>query len=146
MPIKSIQGVRLHTVTAIKLSGPKQEDPALTEFLKEFDAATVSNFFQPRMRIYKDAVGIEASKFNGRIHISSIMSFVQKGAGQAGEALKWMCALADKHKVVLDLTVSPIKNAGAREGKSLNKAQLTAWYKRNGFVTTRADAMERQPR
>jgi hypothetical protein len=144
MPIKSI--LARQPETAIKLGGLPPDNPALAAFLKEFDKGTTPNPFQPRMRVWKDSVGVELGRFSGMIHISSIMSFIEKNAGQASACLKWICDLADKHQVKLDLTVSPIKNAGAREGKSLTKPQLTAWYTRAGFVKGRGDAMQRDPR
>lgn len=86
------------------------------------------------------------SPFNSSAHVSSIMSFYKKNSGEASGALKWLTALADKHKVRMELSVKPIKNAGAEKGKNLTKAQLFAWYGRNGFKKTGQDDMERLPR
>lgn len=129
----------------IKIGG-KTDTAGLDAFFTEFHNETAANPFQPRMSIWKDTIGIEMSKFGGKAHMSSIMSFEKKNAGQASAALKWLCELADKHNVTMDLIVSPIKNAGAVEGKSLTKSQLTAWYAKNGFVKTRNDTMERTPK
>lgn len=114
-------------------------------FLNAVDAGTKSNPFQPRMRVYKESIGIEISEMWGMAHISSIMSFVKKNDGQASAALKWLTDLADKYEVTMHLGVKPIPNAGALEGKNLTKAQLTKWYAKNGFVKTRGDDMERAP-
>lgn len=118
---------------------------ALDAFLKEFDAATTPHPWHGRMSIWQDSVGIELSKWQGMIHISSIMSFAKKNDGNASKALKWLCELADKHSVKMDLEVSPVKNAGAREGKSLNKTELKSWYKRNDFKPVGGDHMLREP-
>lgn len=135
--------MRIFEVMKISTGGDKN----LTDFMTEFREQTQRNPFLPRMGIWKESIGLEVSPFAGRIHLSSIMSFMKKNAGDASAALKWLCALADKHQVTLELMVKPIKNAGAREGKNLNKAQLTAWYKRNGFVKGNGfDHMERPPK
>lgn len=118
---------------------------ALDAFLKDFDAGTEVHPWYSRMSIWKDSVGIELRKWQGMIHISNIMSFAKKNDGNASNAMKWLCQLADKHGVKMDLEVVPIKNAGAREGKSLNKAELKAWYKRNGFKPVGGDHMMREP-
>jgi hypothetical protein len=59
--------------------------------------------------------------------------------GQGSEALRWLCGLADKHGVTIVGTAEPT-------GKmSLNKQQLKAWYKRNGFDTPFGDDIEYTP-
>jgi hypothetical protein len=128
----------------IKL-GTKSDPEALKAFMADMRANTEAHPFARGMVIHNDSVGVEVSIFDGKIHLSSIMSFVQKNAGEASKTLKFLTDLADKHQVIMDLAVSPIKNAGAREGKSLTKAQLTAWYGRYGFKKARGDYMERPP-
>lgn len=131
---------------AIKIGGGNARSAALQAFLDEFDKDTSPNPFMSRMGIWKESIGIELSAWQGHIHISSIMSFAKKNNGDASKALKWICDLADKHGVKMDLTVAPIKNAGAEKGESLNKSQLKAWYRRNGFVPVGGDNMLREPK
>jgi hypothetical protein len=97
------------------------------------------------MAIWQDKMMAEISKWQGMIHISSIMS-IEKNQGNAREFMKWLTDLADKHQVKMDLTVKPLKNAGGREGKNLTKTQLKAWYQRNGFKKITGDIMEREPK
>lgn len=117
----------------------------LDNFMADYHAGTAGHPWYHRMSIWNDSVGIELSKWQGMIHISSIMSFDEKNVGNASKALKWLTDLADKHQVKMDLSVQPIKNAGAREGKNLNKSQLKSWYKRNGFKPVGGDHMMREP-
>lgn len=101
--------------------------------LAEFKSKTEQHPFSRGIRIY-DNIGLEIENYwDQEVHLKSIMSFEEKGAGQASKALKFLTDLADKHKVPLTLEVEPLKNAGAK-GKNLTKSQLSAWYKRNGFV------------
>lgn len=123
----------------------KQSTPELDAFMADFKAGTFQHPLARHLWIYEDSVGFEVSIWNKAIHLSAIMSFNSKGEGEASKALKWFIELADKHGVPIELDVQPIPNAGA-EGKSLTKAQLTAWYKRNGFVVTRGTKMRRDPK
>lgn len=142
-----------------KIEPPKKDlelKKRLDAFMEELWAATRSHPFARGMRIWgdmeKDAVGIEAEEYWGtEIHLKSIMTFSDKNAGSASKALRFLCDLADKHQVLLTLTVSPIKNAGSANGKSLTATQLKNWYKKNGFVPTKkfnvdGKKMERQPK
>src|SRR5574343_468358 len=129
-----------HLLTEARELTPQQQ-----AFMDEFKAGTMQHPFARHLRIWDESIGFEVSAFGDAIDLGAIMSFKQKGAGEASKALKWLTDLADKHQVPIDLAVSPIKNAGA-EGKSLNKAQLTAWYKRNGFKKAGGDYMRREPK
>ena len=133
----------LLTETSLKLNFGHPDN--LMKFFKDFRSGTVPHPWHPRMAIWNESVGIELSAFAGHAHLSSIISFMHKNVGEASRALKWLCALANKHGVTIDLDVKPLKNAGAAQGKNLNKAQLIAWYKRNGFVSKGGDSMERLP-
>lgn len=119
-------------------------DQKLKAFMDDFRNGTDQHPFARHLRIFNDSVGFEASIWNNAIHLSAIMSFLSKGDGEASKALKWFTDLADKHQVPIELTVKPIKNAGA-EGKNLTKTQLTAWYTRHGFKKTRGEGMRREP-
>lgn len=123
-----------------------KSNPLLDAFMKEFNDETHPHPWSPRISIWKDKIMLEVSKWQGNIHISSIMSLEKKNSGNASECMKWLTDLADKHQVKLDLTVEPIKNAGAKEGKDLTKTQLKAWYKRHGFKVSGGDYMIREPK
>lgn len=135
----------------IKLSGPPDEVKArLDAFIKDFQAATRQHPFARHLDLWgsdDQLVGFEVSKFDGKIHLGAIMSFVEKGAGHASAAMKWFTDLADKHNVAIELTVKPIPGAGATNKKSLTKSQLKNWYSKFGFMKSGGDDyMIRQPK
>ena len=130
-------------LSEIKIS--LKSNPNLDAFMKEYHEHTTQHPWSPRMSVWQDKVMAEVSKWQGRIHISSIMS-LEKNKGHSSEFMKWLTALADKHQVTMDLDVHPIKNAGNKDGKDLNKTQLRAWYVRNGFKKVSGDYMEREPK
>lgn len=135
-------------VNEIKIGATKRsgDNAALEAFMGEYWKNTSSHPFDRSLRIWNDSIGFDVSKFDGAISLGSVMSFIEKNAGEASKALKWLCELADKHGVEIDLYVKPIKGAGAKAGKDLNKAQLKAWYTKNGFVSKRGDDMTRMPK
>jgi hypothetical protein len=100
--------------------------------LDEFYKKSFAHPFDHRQRLLGN-VGVGLAKHEGNVLFQFITSYEKKNAGQASSALKWVTALADKHKVTMKLDVKPIPNAGAREGKNLNKKQLHDWYARSGF-------------
>lgn len=118
-----------------EIAKPKLEKipERIKALIAELRSKTEPHPFDRGIRLYKN-VGLDVENYwDTEAHLKSIMSFEEKGAGEASKALKFLTDLADKHKVPLTLDVEPIKNAGA-EGKNLTRAQLTAWYKRHGFV------------
>lgn len=118
-----------------EIAKPKLEKipERIKALIAELRSKTEPHPFDRGIRLYKN-VGLDVENYwDTEAHLKSIMSFEEKGAGQATEALKFLLALADKHQVPITLEVVPIKNAGA-EGKSLTKSELAAWYKRHGFV------------
>lgn len=117
----------------IKLGDTSASKAKLDAFMREYENETTDHPFDHTMRLWDQTVGLELSTFNRAIHISSIISFDKKNAGQASKALKWLCDLADKHQVKMELIAEPIKNAGSRDGVSLSKSQLKSWYERYGF-------------
>ena len=128
-----------------EIAKPKLEKipERVNALIAELRSKTEPHPFDRGIRLYKN-VGLDVENYwDTEAHLKSIMSFEEKGAGQASEALKFLLALADKHKVPVTLDVVPIKNAGAK-GKSLSKADLAAWYKRHGFVGN-ANNMIRMP-
>jgi len=127
------------------LTEAKEVTPELKAFMDDFIAGTSQHPFSRNLRIWNDSVGIEASIWDNAIDLAAIMSFIEKGNGDASKALKWFTDLADKHGVPIELAVQPIKDAGAK-GKSLSKAALTAWYKRNGFKSAGGEYMRREPK
>lgn len=64
--------------------------------------------------------------------------------GHGGRAMRFLCGLADRHKIVLKLHVQPF---GHDIGSPLyHEHSLSRWYMRRGFVTVGAGYyMARQP-
>ncbi len=110
----------------------------LDAFMKDFFAGTYSNPFNPRERVLGEDAIIELRPFDDKIHLSFIRS-VERGAGGGSKALDWLCSLADKHGVAMDLDAKPV-------GKGLNKSQLIKWYVSRGFDRQKGEGMVRQPK
>jgi 8-oxo-dGTP pyrophosphatase MutT (NUDIX family) len=108
------------------------QDPALGQFMKEFYSQTYANPLNSGERVWKDLAAFTCRPFDGTIHVNSIRSF-EKSKGVGSEALKFLCALADKHKVKVQLVAKQYGNEG------LTTSQLVAWYSRYGFVPKRGD-------
>ena len=123
--------------------GKKEEDPKVKAMLDEWWKGTTPHPFDRRLRIWDDAIGLWLRGSGRDVELMTIMTFADKNQGEGSRALKWVCDLADKHGVELVLNVSPIKNAGSRTGKNLNKSELTKWYAKNGFVKDKEYDMRR---
>lgn len=106
-------------------------NPKASEFMKAFWDMTDENPFGDRERIMDQSVGIECYPFNGNIHFAAIRSFYPS-QGKASAALDKFLALADSFGVTVECDAKPFGNKG------LNKAKLTAWYKRHGFVPAKS--------
>ena len=76
---------------------------------------------------------LEAYVFNRRLHLSAVFVLHEKRAGGLGtEYLRAVLAAADKHGSEVECSVEAF---GDNSDKSrLTNRQLTAWYKRHGFV------------
>lgn len=81
---------------------------------------------------------IEVRFFNERIHVSSLRT-LERGKGYGTACLKWLCALADKYGLEIELTATPFgrdpQTGELRDdlGPMLGKRELRAWYRRYGF-------------
>ena len=99
----------------------------LTKFMEEWWKQTDFNPFNERERIADGKIGIECYPFYGNIHLSAIRS-LEPNQGAASIALDKFLKLADSFSVSVECDPKPFGNKG------LNKASLTAWYKRHGFA------------
>lgn len=107
----------------LKKDGSKE---AVDAFIEEFWENTTHNPFSNRERVWQNVAGIECVKWEGCIHLSFIRSF-EKGTGAGSAALKWLCQLADKHGVPIELHAKPVGKGGLTANK------LREWYMRHGF-------------
>jgi hypothetical protein len=126
-----------------------QTTPEVDAFMKDYWSNTEAHPFSRHLRLWQvpdeeGLVGFEVVPYGDHVGLHFITSFMQKGAGDASKALHWLKRLADSHKVAIELSVEPVKSAGAK-GKNLSKANLKAWYARNGFKKTGGDHMRREP-
>lgn len=111
---------------AIRLGA--KTNPSLTAFMEDFVSSTQAHPAYSTGRIYK-GVAIDLSIFNLRIHIGDIQNPNPKnGAGTV--AMKFLCDLADKHQVRMDLTAEAYLGDG---GDTLSTKGLVGWYKKFGF-------------
>jgi hypothetical protein len=113
-----------------KVSDKIKEQRGADAFLDELWEGTQPHPFDPRIRLYGN-IGIEASRMGDMIHLSSIISFGEKGKGEASRALRELADMADRHGVVIEGTAKAFP-AGAK-GRSLTTKQLFDWYGRHGF-------------
>ena len=106
----------------------------VNKFLSEYVAQTAvdPNPQNSESRVWPhdtQDVRLEVLRYPNRVHLGYIASLRPEKPGAGSMALKWLCNLADKYKVVIELVVA---NPTGKTAK-LSKAELTNWYKRNGF-------------
>src|ERR1043166_4034132 len=100
-------------------------------FRAEFEAAT--NVLQWRVALRTWPKWNEKAAFEvmytagGDVYLGLIMA-ADPGKGHGAAAIRWLCALADKHGVRL---AGKVDRQGTR---GLSQSQLRAWYKRHGFT------------
>jgi hypothetical protein len=141
--LNEILGESDDDVIRIKIRKPIKAE--IDSFMKEFMKETEQHPFDRNLRLWNDLIGLTVYPSDNRIHIGAIMNFDEKNQGKSSLALKWLCDLADKYSVFMELAPVPIKNAGSKTGKNLTKAQLTSWYKRNGFTIVEHSILMRKP-
>lgn len=116
----------------------------LNAFMDELYKGTQAHPFDDRIRL-RGNIGIEARPWEGMIHLSSLISFGKKGAGEATRVLDELTKMADEHNVALHGTAKAIDNAGAK-GRSLTTKELVAWYERHGFESFAGDVVVYTPK
>jgi hypothetical protein len=98
-------------------------------FVYDYMHETEPNPFNVQERVWKGCVILRITTFSGSVRLNGIRS-VDRGRGNAGMALQWLCDLAMKYNVTLTLYVRPFGDQRPR----LSVWQLYSWYKRYGFV------------
>jgi SPP1 gp7 family putative phage head morphogenesis protein len=112
----------------------------LGAYMQEYKSKTQQHPFDPRQRLLGN-VGMEVSIFDRKIHLSSIISYGNKGSGEGTKGLNFLKGLADKHGVQIEGTAKAIPLAGARNKASLTTPQLKKWYKKHGFEIGAGDSI-----
>lgn len=77
--------------------------------------------------MWEDKITLEIYPFEGRIHLASIESSMERGQGHASRALVWLLDLAAKHEVEIGATIQALREGG------LSHAELSSWFARRGF-------------
>ncbi len=67
---------------------------------------------------------------------------VQPSRGHGGATLDWLCALADRHAMTMDLQVCPATDTDLPLARA---DRLEEWYRRRGFRATDTHWMMRPP-
>ena len=122
--------------------GESKTPEHVADFMADLRAATHPHPFDRRSRLLAyDVDGAECyavivvRPWDGMAYIEEIGVSPKScaGHGVGSSALRLITDLADARGVTLALTPVPIGH------KRLNRAKLTAWYKRRGFAGARGD-------
>lgn len=115
--------------------------PGLTKasvdsFMQAYEAMTIENPIARNARVWqvgpgeRDLVSTEMTKWDGNIMLNLIAS-VTKNQGHASKVMQEIIKLADAHGATIEMEVVPVGN----NKKAIpSTKQLTAWYKKFGFV------------
>ena len=83
------------------------------------------------MRVWRDRVWLETRiQAPDCIKLDGIYA-MEKRKGHGGGALNWLCCLADRHGVTVELDAAPFTKT------DMNKVQLRRWYRLFGFAFNR---------
>lgn len=77
--------------------------------------------------MWEEKIILEIYPFDGRIHLASLESSVERGKGHASRALDWLLDLAAKHGVAIGATLQELCEGG------LTHSELSSWFSRRGF-------------
>lgn len=80
--------------------------------------------------MWEEKVIVEIYPFEGRIHLASIESSVERGKGHASRVLDWLVDLAARHGVTIGATIQGLREDG------LTHTELSSWFARRGFKVT----------
>jgi hypothetical protein len=122
-----------------KLSGgstPLEEGsmpPNVEAFMNEYYEATADHPFSRNARVFNNIATLEVSPFGPGVHISDVLALEKRqGAGKA--AMQFLCGLADKHGVTLDLTAKAYMDKHSSP-ETMDTKNLKKWYVSFGFVS-----------
>jgi ribosomal protein S18 acetylase RimI-like enzyme len=95
-------------------------------------------------RNFLNSVTLQISEVNDHeVRINLIETYTTlRNRGWATKALEFLCELADRHGVTMNLQPSPQLDLGC----PLSIAQLVTWYQRFGFIYLKSGDMQRLPR
>jgi GNAT superfamily N-acetyltransferase len=113
---------------------------SVQDFFDDYFAGTEQNPFAKYERIWEGKTAFDCRTFGGNVRLS--LRSLQRGQGYGSRALDWLCALADKHGVMLTGDAVPFGNTKPM----LNKRQLKEWYARHGFIVSRRGELARTPK
>lgn len=117
----------------------KENPDKVSAFMQEFRSQTLTE--KDGLRLWQGKVGFlltEAFAEPNTIHVRVVWSFVRE-QGWGSKAMKWLCDLADKYGITLQL------QARSMLKQTLDDEELHAWYGRFGFNGS-SELMTRQPK
>jgi hypothetical protein len=83
------------------------------------------------MRVWRDRVWLEVGiQAPDCVKLHGIYAMYRR-QGHGGDALHWLCCLADRHGVAVKLDAAPFTKA------DMNKIELRRWYRLFGFTFNR---------
>lgn len=118
--------------------------------LAEFQAATTP-YLVNGWRVWRSPgwsdgpiVILHLTAEEGALGLATIMTpSGDRRLGYGGQALAYICALADRHHIPIVGAIEPF----GWPSKALSYRELVDWYRRRGFVVDRATmTMRREPR
>jgi hypothetical protein len=118
-------------------------------FMNEYYEATSDHPFSRNARVFNNTSALEVRPFGNGVHISDVLALEKrKGAGK--QAMQFLCVLADKHAVTLDLTAKAYLDKRSSP-ETMGTKELKNWYVKLGFVSQGGSDldgydMERKPK
>jgi hypothetical protein len=83
------------------------------------------------MRVWRNRVWLEVGiQAPDCVKLHGIYAMYRR-RGHGGDALHWLCCLADRHGVAVELDAAPFTKA------DMNKIELRRWYRLFGFTFNR---------
>lgn len=120
----------------LKLGG---KNPAAEAFMDDLFQMGQAHPFERGMVLINGVVGVRARPFQGEIHLSDIVTYLDTGQGKGTEALQALKGLADKHGVAIE----GIAKAYSQNPEHIQDSQrLAQWYKKHGFEIGDGDPEE----
>lgn len=120
--------------TRIKLGGKRPYGPQA--FMNELRRSGQAHPFSSTTILF-GPVGVQASEWEGNIHIEDIRTFQDRGQGHASEVLKMLTHMADRYDVSLTGTAKVYDSQ--IEDRVPTSKRLAQWYRKHGFKILRGN-------
>jgi len=116
-------------------------------FLAELESQTIQcpDMTGGRKRLWNGCVVLEIFAMPGGSMLMYNIQALNPMNGHGSKALDWVMSLADRHGLVLSLTVAPPTRKNPANPLH-EKSNLQAWYERRGFVQRTHISLRRMPK